>query len=226
MLPALKRCFQQSLPSFSTFIASLHIANGRPLRDTGNLMAPEDVSDDGISGDTSLGPDTSFGQLGLTRLNRLVMGPSPTHSSVQTSSLEDTIHHHAANATTRQANTEFSEHDVGKAESQLWRIDKQELKTHMHITRSSSHPTWSVQLQEDAGKPKSKAWEIQVYTSQLPKSGPHMYVSIWHDVKDPYAFPPVCPPASHWYRCKLTASEDMVKGAPLSLADALQTHSY
>jgi hypothetical protein len=113
-----------------------------------------------------------------------------------------------------------------EAESQLGSRSDKELRIHMHTTRWSCYPTCSVQLQDITGAPKSKAWEIRMHTSQPSGRGPEMHFLIWHDVRDPYAFPAVCPPVYHWYRCKLTASEDVIKGAFPSLSDALQTHSY
>lgn len=144
------------------------------------------------------------------------------HSSASLPSIEPSDFRCSEGTTTSREGSQLTH-----TGAQPTQIDVEELKIHMHYWEAKmSHPTCSAQLQDEYGRPKSKAFKIQVFTTCLPKSGPELQVSLWHDIAYPYRFPPIRPPTTEWCRSTFKAWKGVLKGAPLSLAESLKKRSH
>lgn len=132
--------------------------------------------------------------------NDTYIGGYPSSERRLSSSLDYVENRADSNLFKRDRAVTLNETGVSEAGTALSQINIVNLKMIQGQGPSShwfSHQKHSVQLQDPAGNPRSKAWDIQVYATES-QTGPRLYVHIYHEPHNPYQFPPLSPAMNRW----------------------------
>lgn len=220
-------CVQQSLPSSNSLMSSLAGLDDalKPLRI--DAVRQECVVAGSRNGYVSLGSNNGPYPPQVLQDSIKVTGDLSSYGHGDSSLPEHVTHGTETGIWTVDAEISLSDAGGSEAGTALSQIDPDGLRISQGTSsRLFSHPTYAVQFQDFAGNHRSKAWGIQVYAIQS-RTGPKLFVRIYHDPRNPHQFPPLSPPLRQWLRWEVACSRILLeRGVTSTLAAALELLSH
>lgn len=213
-LPSPQRCF----PSFSDLVAKGLGSDNTQQSPSGNAAQQEFTARTGTKTDSVAWSD-SAGQRSLSQAgsivartsqsNGLKLGPPLGRTHISSTTIHARSH----------SLTQASQGDLPQTKTSSYHIDPEALRIE-RVPRSRmgrqshEHAIYSVQIQDHAGEPTSKAQQIQIYTVELPApTGPRLHIRVYHDPVNPHHFPSVSATGGLWLTCKLHCSKKILEAS-------------